>query len=280
MPYSAEISRQSPSCFLFLIDQSESMADQMPGAKEESKAKFLSNAINRNLQELVIKCSRGEGVRDYFSVGVLGYGASVGPAFLGPLSQKPLSMISEVANNPARIDVRTRKVSDGAGGLVEESFKLPIWFDPVAQNGTPMCEALTQASTVLSEWLTEYPDSFPPVVMHFTDGQSTDGDPLEAMNAITALSLSDGNVILFNVHISSNPDVKELKFPGESEQLIDPHAQTLFNGASLLTPFMRSVALETYGMSTADSARAFIMNAKDTLLVTALDIGTRPSNLR
>ena len=280
MSYSAEISRQNPSCILFVIDQSESMIDTMPGSESTSKAAFLATVINRYLRDWVIKCSRGEGVRDYFSVGVIGYGATVGPAFSGSLADKPLYMLSEVADNPARIEDRTRKVSDGAGGLVEETIKFPIWFDPVARNGTPMCEALGLAHSVISGWLAEHPDCFPPVVLHLTDGQSTDGNPLDAMQALTSLSSSDGNVVLFSIHISSNPNARGIQFPGQSDQLPDPFAQTLFVGSSPLTSFMRSVAHDDYGMQLSDSARAFVMNAGDTWLVAAIDIGTRPSNLR
>ena len=63
MAYSAEISRTNPSCFLFLIDQSGSMGDSF-GAGESSmtKANGVADAINRLLQNLVIKCAKEEGV--------------------------------------------------------------------------------------------------------------------------------------------------------------------------------------------------------------------------
>ena len=43
-------------------------------------------AINRLLQNLVIKCAKGEGINDYYVIGVIGYGKQVGPAFGGPLA--------------------------------------------------------------------------------------------------------------------------------------------------------------------------------------------------
>ena len=84
MTYSAEISRQNPSCFLFLIDQSGSMSDPFgAGGSSKSKADAVADAINRLLSNLVIKCAKSEGIRDYYDVGVLGYGANVGSAFSG-----------------------------------------------------------------------------------------------------------------------------------------------------------------------------------------------------
>src|SRR5215471_10411615 len=133
MPYTAEISRTNPSCFLFLIDQSGSMQDSFgSGELAKNKADGVADAINRLLQNLVIKCAKSEGVRDYYFVGVIGYGAEVGPAFGGALAGQELVPISQVADQPARVEVRVKKVDDGAGGLVDQSVKFPIWFDPVA----------------------------------------------------------------------------------------------------------------------------------------------------
>jgi hypothetical protein len=64
MPYMAEISRSNPSCFLFLIDQSGSMADPFSD-KPMKKADGVADAINRLLQNLTIRCAKEEGVRDY-----------------------------------------------------------------------------------------------------------------------------------------------------------------------------------------------------------------------
>ena len=81
MSYVAEISRASPSCFVFLIDQSGSMQEGWAGEVGKNKAQALSTIINRLLQNLVLKCAKSEGVRDYYDVGVIGYSAAVGPAF-------------------------------------------------------------------------------------------------------------------------------------------------------------------------------------------------------
>jgi hypothetical protein len=62
MSYSAEISRTNPSMFLFLIDQSGSMDDPFGGGEaDRKKAEGVADAINRLLQNLVIKCAKSEG---------------------------------------------------------------------------------------------------------------------------------------------------------------------------------------------------------------------------
>jgi hypothetical protein len=277
MPYTAEISRSRPTCFLFVIDQSGSMDDVFPG-ENRKKAQGVSDAINRMLQNLVIRCAKEEGVRDYFHVGVIGYGAQVGPAFSGPLAGRNLVPISEVGVMPARVEERSRKVDDGIGGLVDQTVRFPVWFDPVANGGTPMCEALTQGHDVLHEWVQQHQDSFPPVVIHITDGESTDGDPSRAMQMITHMSTQDGNVLLFNIHVSSSASTP-LTFPDSVELLPDDYARMLFNAASTLTPSMRAAALDQ-GFNVSEKSRGFVLNADLVLIIQALDIGTRPSNLR
>jgi hypothetical protein len=303
MAYSAPISRSNPSCFLFLIDQSGSMDEVMnptnvrPAdapfqrdgqtytqvADGPTKAQLVADAINRLLQNLSIKCAKSEGVRDYFSVGVVGYGGDnsagrVQPAFTGILAGRELAPISEIANNPARIDDRMKKVSDGAGGLVEQRIKFPIWFDAVANGGTPMCEAFRRARSILEPWVIECPDSFPPVVINITDGESTDGDPTNEANALKSVATNDGPVLLFNCHISVR-SAGAIEFPSSDAGLPDEHARLLFGMSSVLTPQMHSQA-RLEGMMVTEMSRGFVFNAKMDHVIQFLDIGTRPSNMR
>ncbi|MEO8397112.1 MAG: VWA domain-containing protein, partial [Chloroflexota bacterium] len=78
MAYSAEISRANPSMFLFLLDQSGSMSDPFGGGGGKKDQK-VADAINNLLFNLTIKCAKSEGVRDYYHVGVIGYGEKVAP---------------------------------------------------------------------------------------------------------------------------------------------------------------------------------------------------------
>src|SRR5262245_58653800 len=108
MPYSAEISRTNPACFLFLIDQSSSMLEPFGGQSGKSKADGVADAVNRLLQNLVLKCAKSEGIRDYFHVGVIGYSSQARLALAGKLSNEPLVPVSVIANNPLRVENRTR----------------------------------------------------------------------------------------------------------------------------------------------------------------------------
>ncbi len=59
----------------------------------------------------------------------------------------------------------------------------------------------------------------------------------------------------------------------------DQYAQLLFNTASELTPFMMTAAKEQ-GFNVQQGSKGFVFNGDLTLVIQALEIGTRPSNLR
>src|SRR5205823_6243380 len=116
MPYTAEISRTNPSCFLFLIDQSGSMAEPFGAQPDKKKAEEVATAINRLLQTLVLRCAKGHEVLDRFHVGVIGYGhTTVGPALSGPLAGQTLVPIGKLAANPLQVELRIKKEDDGTG---------------------------------------------------------------------------------------------------------------------------------------------------------------------
>lgn len=280
MAYTAEISRTNPTCLLFLIDQSGSMADPFGGGGElqKKKAEGVADATNRLLQSIVLKCAKEEGIRDYFHVGVLGYGTQVASAFTGSLAGKDLVPISEIGNSPSRLDERTREREDGAGGIVKEKTRFPIWFEPVANGGTPMSQALSRAKEIMEGWLRQHPDCYPPIVVNITDGESTDADPSGPANALRQLRSSDGEVLLLNAHLSSSR-AAPIAFPDSDAALPDQFAKLLFGMSSVLTPGMRAAAQQE-GTNTSESTRGFVFNADLVSVIKFLDIGTRPSNLR
>lgn len=279
MSYQAEISRANPSCFLFLIDQSGSMTDTFgAGGGNKRKADGVADIINRLLQNLIIKCAKSEGIRDYYHIGVIGYGATVGSGFSGHLAGQDLSPISMIANSPSRIEERTKKVDDGAGGLVDQTIKFPIWFDPVADGGTPMCQALDRAKSIIQNWINGHPSCFPPIVINITDGEATDGDPTEKAEELKRLSNVDGNVLVFNIHLSSHNAIP-IEFPDKEDGLPDQFAKLLFRMSSVLPTHIQNAAKQE-GFRISEATRGFVFNADLVSLIRFLDIGTRPSNLR
>jgi hypothetical protein len=276
MPYVAEISRTNPTCFVFLIDQSGSMADPFHAVPGMSKADAVADAINRLLDALADRCTSGETIKDRYYVSVIGYGdklGEAGPAFGGPLAGKVLAPISDVGKNPLRIEKRIKKVSDGAGGLVELSVNFNIWFEAKANNDTPMCKALDLAWGIVAEFIPNYPKCYPPIVINITDGEASDGDPEPHASMITSLASHDGNVLLFNLHISST-QAAPVVFPNRQIDLPDDYGRMLFRMSSKLPAPMLAAARQE-GISVTEASRGFAFNGDLVTLVQFLGIGTQ-----
>jgi len=276
MPYSAEISRRNPGCIFFMIDQSTSMNLPMGGPGDESRAEHLTIAINRLLQEMVVRCtkSQDEGVREYFDVGVFGYGSEqFGPALGGDLAGRELVSIREVAEHPLRLETVTRKIPNGRGGFVEAQVRFPVWFDLDALGKTPMCEAMEHTYDILLPWVEQHSTSFPPLIFNITDGEASDGDPREPAARLRSLETEDGAAMLFNVHLSSIEE-PPVHYPSTPRGLPDDYARQLYEMSSIMPASFRERFAEE-GYKVEENARAFVFNADIGDVVQCLDIGTR-----
>ncbi|CAH2603068.1 VWA domain-containing protein [Rhodovastum atsumiense] len=280
MPYAAEISRTNPTCIVLVLDQSASMADRFSGATGEgvTKAGLLADVLNRSLMELVTACRKPEGILDYFYVGVLSYaGNEVRPALGGALAGVHISPVSALGRSPMRVETRRKQVPDGAGGLVETEVRFPVWFDPAASGNTPMCQGLETAAEMVAEWCEKYPRSFPPTVLHVTDGEATDGDEAAveaAAGRITARGTDDGTVLLLNLHVSGEGGTP-IRFPTEEKALPDSYARMLFRMSSVLPEEFRRRGEEAQ-MQLAPGCRGYVYNAGIEDVVRFFRIGTRP----
>ncbi|HVF50775.1 MAG TPA: vWA domain-containing protein [Pyrinomonadaceae bacterium] len=270
--YSAQITRANPTCIILLLDQSGSMADPFGGDAATRKADFVADVVNHTLHDLVIRCTKTEEVRNYYYVSIIGYGRTVGTALTGSLSAQSVVPIADVADYPLQIETRFKRMSDGAGGYVEMPVRVPLWIYPHADGGTPMCEAFTRTRAILEHWLHEHPRGFPPTVLHLTDGESGDGDPTELGRQIMSLGTDDGQVLLFNCHVSSRRAHK-VEYPLDAAHLPDGFARTLFNVSSTL-PENFLAAAQQLGVNALDGSRGFIFNADPSSVVQFYEIGT------
>ncbi len=283
MPYTADISRANPACFLFLIDQSGSMTQALAGQPEQRKMDQAALALNRVLDEISLRCSSGMDIRDYFHIGVIGYktdpaaAAALSSLLNGTTLQRPFLPISQVVDL-AEIEERQVRESDGAGGLVEVTRKFPVWVRPTAEYGTPMCETLDIASQAIADWITQNPDSFPPIVINVSDGMPTDGDPTALAQRIMNLQTSDGNALIFNIHLSG-VNTMPIQYPDREGQLPqgDEYAPLMFRMSSVLPESSRNQAA-SLDLPVNENSRGYVFNADMMALVRFLDIGTRAAS--
>src|SRR5579863_1015427 len=211
MSYSQIWSASRPGCLILLLDQSGSMSDPFGYAQAGAgrrKCDMVATVLNGFLNELIVtntvaQKDRSTTVRPRADVAVIGYqGAFVGPVLGGALSGQTFVSLADLQTNPLTIDRRNKKEIDDFGMEVEIPVQFPIWVNPAADGGTPMCKALQQASQLAYQWSISHADSYPPVIINVSDGMANDGDPVDAARQISEISTNDGQALLFNVHVT------------------------------------------------------------------------------
>lgn len=262
-PYTAAISRNSPTLILFLLDRSGSM--DAPYADGRSCAGYLARVVDSAIAELSVRCNKADGIRDYFHIAALGYGnGTVGSAFGGDLGGQDWLPISRIASAPSSIERE-------AGAAPR-----PRWVEAVAEGDTPMKAAMERACHLAADWCEQYPASYPPTVINITDGEPTDGSPEAASAVLRQIHTNDGEVLLFNLHVAPGGG-RELVFPHD-EAGLGENGRLLFRMSSTFPPHLRERA-GSAGFSPAPDARFFAYGAGAELATRFLDLGTRPAKL-
>ncbi len=265
-PYTAAISRASPTLVLFLLDRSGSM--EAPFADGLSRAAYLARVVDKAIQELAVRCNKADGLRDYFHLAALGYGnGTVADAFgpgLGVVGAADWRPISAVARAPLAVD------RDG-GGLPR-----PRWIEVQAAGDTPMKAAVEAACNLVAAWCDAHPDSYPPTVINVTDGEPSGESPEAAAAILRRIHTEDGETLFFNLHISGR-GAGEVVFPDQDTGL-DDYGRLLFRMSSPFPPHLRAGAAAA-GFSPGTEARFFVYGAGADLAVRFLNLGTRPAKL-
>lgn len=273
MTYERRVDRHNPSCLVFLVDQSASMQEPILGAPV-SKAEALADQLNGLLYELIQRCTKSlnEPPRPYFAISVIGYRTDpkgqpiVGSVLQVPGATGPLCWTTDLANNPLRLNEHFRD------GDPEQKFVVPVWVDALASGGTPVCAAIDQAGRIARSWVDRYPDSFPPIVINLSDGESTDGDPTEWSTRLRSMATSDGNVLFFNLDLSSSSAQPAL-FPAAPQPDWNRFSRLMFDMSSPLPDVLLSAA-QAQGFAAPPGARGFGLNADFRSVVTFLNVGT------
>lgn len=262
-----------PGCMIFLLDQSGSMSEkfgQMQAGRDRRKCDAVATILNSFLNELVITNTlpRSDGtpdVRPRADISVLGYeGSAPTPALTGALAGRDFVTLPELQVNPADIEMRKRKDMDDTGVEIEVQVPFPIWIRPKAGGGTPMCAALRRARDLAAQWAVNHPDSYPPVIINVTDGVGTDGDPTRIAQEITQIGVTDGQALLFNVHITNLPDPPVAYPVSENDLPNDKYARLLFSISSIIPETSRALLETLLGRPVPPGARGLIFNGDAT----------------
>lgn len=254
MPYEADVSRRNPALWVLLVDHGPN-----PWYADSTGPTKIANIANELIRSLVLPCVRQEGVLDRYYVALLEYGKSSNPRL--NRFGKDLIPISEVADNPIRVETKFRKCPDGSGGLIEEGFKVPVWIEPRSEPERCTCSALSYAAKLCEEWIRDHPGTYPPTVINITGGEPTDGDPRELADRLKAQSGSDGNVLLYNIYMPQLTIRESVVFSNPRAHVADKLADMLFDMSSVLPVRIRDeLTRQGYTDLTSDS-RGFAINS-------------------
>ena len=257
------ISSTNPCLIVFLLDQSGSMGC-MFGNAEHSKAEELAFAINDNIYEIGLRCIGNNGdLKNRFEIAVIGYGeGKVQSGWKGQLNGKWVVSIKNIFDYP-----------------LGQQNETPIWIQPYSEGSTPMTRAFENASRLCNDWINwgNHRDCHPPIIINITDGEATDGGPQfsllkNVVDQIKQLGTNYGNVLILNIHISSQNGDRIL-FPNDISNISDVNARLLFDISTPLDENMIRRAQQK-GYNIYNNAKGYVFNGNATDLMNFLNIGT------
>lgn len=279
--YLQEISRAHPTCIVILLDQSHSMTEEI-STSTQSKISSAIKSINSFISELIIMCDRGDSTRHWFDIGVIGFTTDqadtpvIGSILSGALAARDLISIVDLSNNVLEFETRKQVICDEeTGGLIEHEYQVSIWCrvpETYRMAGTSTTGALQYCRDVLSDWCGNHQYSFPPTVVLLTDGESTDGDPSEAADALKSLTTLDGNVLLCTIHLASSV-AGPVVFPSVETQLQDDLGKRLFRMSSSVPDTLLALrdALDAHSqLPLMPGSRLVVYNADQIILARLL----------
>ena len=246
-------------------------------------AEAVSRIVNRQINELVLRCIKANEVRNYYDIAVIGYGEKSYSGWQGNLSGRDFVSPSELKDNPYK-KITTVKEIKTRRGIVSKEVEEVQWVE--ARNDghwTHLHKAFAHAKSLLDNWMKNHQeqDCYPPTIINITDGEFNGADKdyvLQKANELKSMFTNDGNVILFNIHISADRGLS-LSFPTEKVELLNnAYGKALFDMSSLLPlRYNRDIArVRDNDTQTRHSAMA--VNSDMATLIQLMDIGT-PTNI-
>ena len=283
--YTAQITRNTPTAFIFLIDQSVSMQKYTTLYGEEMPmAEAVARIVNHQLNELVLRCVKGSETRDYYDIAIIGYGEKAYSGWKGELEGRDFVKPSELKEHPYK-KITTKKETRTRKGVKVVEIEEVQWIEAEATQGwTRVHLAFEKAKGLLDEWMEKHHDKdcYPPTIINITDGEfngATKEYVLQQANELKSMFTNDGNVILFNIHISANKAVCVTCPASKDEVSFSSLATTMYEMSSLLPMRYSDRIADLRGDGTPNNRyTAMSINADMSTLIQLMDIGT-PTNI-
>lgn len=262
-------SSAAPGLLIILLDQSGSMLLPYEG---ESRTVFATKAVNRVIDTIIQKNFDGKSPKNRCFISVIGYNQRVKELVSGYLK--------DLDDSPLRIETVKQKISDGAGGIVTIDKKMPIWVEPIVNDGTTnMKGAFSMAKEIIEKWISDKPNNPAPVIINISDGTPYyDGkdvftcmqETIDVVNQIKGIDTNDGKVQIFNAMIG---DGEKTKFPINKDDVEGQEALFLFD-ISTIIPTSYKAAASKSSLNYEDGARGLICQCDGVELISLIDFGS------
>lgn len=270
-PYEMQWSSATPGLLIILMDQSGSMLSKYDG--NDSKTVFAAKAVNRVIDTIIQKNFDGESPKNRCFISIIGYNHDVKELNSGYLK--------ELDSNPLRVETLKKKESDGAGGIIEVDYPMPIWVEPITEDGaTNMKGAFEMAKAIIEKWMQDKPNNPAPVIINISDGVPYyDGkdvsecmeETISVAQSIMNLSVADGNVLIFNALIRAAG--RNQVFPNSLEECTSDESKFLFKISSVVPDAYKAIA-QARELPVKDGSRGCIFEADGVQLISLIDFGS------
>lgn len=285
-PYTAQITRNTPTAFIFLVDQSISM-NRMTNLYGEkiTLAEAVARIVNKQIYDLVLRCVKMDEVRHYYDIAIIGYGHEAYSGWNGTLLGRDFVSPEEIKNNPykritVKEEVRTRK-----GVQIKEIVK-DQWLEARCDGKwTHVHQAFDLAKELLGKWMKDHHDKdcYPPTIINITDGQfnhTTVDNIIQQANELKSMFTNDGNVLLWNIHITPDSLEQVLLPVGKEELKGDKYSELLYDMSSLLPERYNADIEDKMKINTGNVRHvAMSVNVDTSRLMQLMDIGTPTNNI-
>ena len=218
MAYEIKWGSSHPGHLVYLIDLSGSM-------RFHNKIDDVIDVMESVSEFLVGMCEEFREIRNRFSLTILGYNTNVIELFKGSVIELD-SLLEKTVGQGKRLfdkekDVQPTSMTHTASAFKAAERDIRQWIDVQTKAGKPMPA---------------------PIVIHITDGHPEEmhkddsvaiAEALNAANSLKAVSVPDGNTLLFNIHIVGNNAGSPVRFPSTSP--VSLNEKFLYDASSVMT---------------------------------------------
>ena len=279
--YQRAVTRLSRSAIIIAIDGSISMQEwTMFYNTRMRKMEAASLIANFAIDELVMRSLRSGIIRDYYDIIVVRYsGVGVEPIIASEDNEMVhISTLHDIMPQPRCYNI-SQEHSDGTQQSIPIS--LHEWVSPKAYGTAPMYETFVHIKSLVERWCNDpfNRKSFPPMVLHITDGCCGDADDAELMDLVSEIKnigTKDGETLLLNIYLANEiDDTESTIFPAADILFSEDHdCQMLYEMSSTLPEELEYIIKHTDSTTRKGPYKCFGRNVAMCEILALTDIGT------